>query len=801
MNQDLLLRTVGWTVNRLGLVTILAAALLMTALGSVVFGMAEVVRGQDFGLLLAFSILGLILAWILARSRLSGPAAGVLILAAGFLLVVARIGRLEGPSFALIEAWIRVILHGWPWNHADWTPFLRSLMDLWEPLRALQERLALWGRGLFGGESVIDPASTALVWGWIFWAVSAWAGWSVRRWREPFLGALPAGALLAGSLNFAHAAIASLLVFIGAIWLLKVVIDLSERQRDWTMRGIDYPDDTLADLAVVSIALTMALVSAAALAPSLSISKISDLLESFRPPQPGPVIRAGESLGLKQQPVAPRPLSDLYAPGLPRSHLLGSGPELSQEIVMTVRTGELAPNPASVPVSQPVPRYYWRGLTFDRYTGRGWVTTVTNTYDYKAEQDLQAAELPNHRLVRQDIQLVGKPNPTGNVLYIAGELVTANPAYKADWRPGPPRPVRPAQGSAPVNESDSDLFGASIQATSYPAESLVPIASEEQLRSAGEDYPDWIRKRYLALPDSVPVRVLSLARDLTATQATPYDRARAIEAYLRTFPYSLKLPQPPGTQDVADFFLFDLKRGYCDYYATAMVVLARAAGLPARLVMGYASGQYDPLNARYIVTEADAHSWPEIYFPGYGWIEFEPTASQPSIERPSGAEASQTPEPLPGEDSSTGGGFRPRISWDWLAWIKWIPPLLGAVLISGLLALAIDLLRLRILPPQATLATLFRRLYQQGRPLAVPSRRGDTPYEYTASFANRLATLSKGYRWRRLLAPPMIELRRLADLYVQALYSPTPINERDRAEAVRAWSRLGWRLWLARFLT
>src|SRR4030095_5471201 len=131
-------------------------------------------------------------------------------------------------------------------------------------------------------------------------------------------------------------------------------------------------------------------------------------------------------------------------------------------------------------------------------------------------------------------------------------------------------------------------------------------------------------------PNSVPDRVLVLAREITKGMKNPYDKAKAIESYLRAnYPYDLEIPDPPKEQDVADYFLFDLKRGYCDYYATAMVVLARASGLPARFVSGYSSGSYDAMNAQYIIRDLNAHSWVEIYFPEIGWIEFEPTASQP----------------------------------------------------------------------------------------------------------------------------------------------------------------------------
>ena len=151
------------------------------------------------------------------------------------------------------------------------------------------------------------------------------------------------------------------------------------------------------------------------------------------------------------------------------------------------------------------------------------------------------------------------------------------------------------------------------------------------MRESPSVYPDWVASQFLSLPDSVPARVLALARDLTASASTPYDRALAIENYLREFPYTLEVDAPPPGRDVADYFLFDLKQGYCDYYATSMVVLARAAGLPARLVIGYANGAYDFESAQYIVTENYAHSWVEIYFANIGWVEFEPTASQPAI--------------------------------------------------------------------------------------------------------------------------------------------------------------------------
>ncbi len=149
----------------------------------------------------------------------------------------------------------------------------------------------------------------------------------------------------------------------------------------------------------------------------------------------------------------------------------------------------------------------------------------------------------------------------------------------------------------------------------------------DQLRLAGNNYPASIHN-YLALPDELPERVRDLAVRLTIDQPTPYDQVMAIQDYLRQFPYTLKVPGVPTNRDVADYFLFDLQKGYCDYFATTMAVMVRAVGIPARLVTGFSSGTYDYNTNRFVVVEANAHSWVEVYFPGIGLVEFEPTTNQ-----------------------------------------------------------------------------------------------------------------------------------------------------------------------------
>jgi hypothetical protein len=244
---------------------------------------------------------------------------------------------------------------------------------------------------------------------------------------------------------------------------------------------------------------------------------------------------------------------------------------------------------------------------------------------------------------------------------------------------------------------------------------------------------------------------------------------------------------------VVDYFLFDLQQGYCDYYATSMIVLARAAGLPARLVVGYASGSYDPASAQYVITEAGAHSWPEIYFPEYGWVEFEPTAARPVIDRAIPVDSPDlTTQPLPPLEPVEAKGFEGSTFWGIL--ILAGPFLLLIGLLIWLLA---DHWRLGRLSPAATAALLYERLRRHGHRLAVPTWGSETPYEFAETLTGRVERLAQENRWRVLLLPAVQELRWLADLYVRTSYSPHPPEPAEQGRAIRIWQRLQPRLWLA----
>ncbi|KNY29770.1 DUF4129 domain-containing transglutaminase family protein [Pseudobacteroides cellulosolvens] len=143
-----------------------------------------------------------------------------------------------------------------------------------------------------------------------------------------------------------------------------------------------------------------------------------------------------------------------------------------------------------------------------------------------------------------------------------------------------------------------------------------------------DDYEEASRY-YTGLPDNLPERIYNLAEKITAGKDSDYLKALAIQNYFHSsgYKYSLKPPKLTGNKDYNDFFLFESKKGVCVQFASSMVILARAAGLPARYVEGYVAREYDHATKKYVVRDKHAHAFPEVYIAGYGWMVFEPTVS------------------------------------------------------------------------------------------------------------------------------------------------------------------------------
>ena len=175
----------------------------------------------------------------------------------------------------------------------------------------------------------------------------------------------------------------------------------------------------------------------------------------------------------------------------------------------------------------------------------------------------------------------------------------------------------------------------------YTVESQVQVPSATQLRSAtvGTPLPPRTAQASLQLPSQYP-RVLALARSLTAHDRTTYDKVQSLIKWIGTHTrYSTDIPPLAAGADTVDEFLFGNRVGFCEQISTSLAVMLRSLGIPAREAVGFVPGSYNPVTDLYAVQADDAHAWVQVWFPGYGWQSFDPTAVVPLANPSPGATA------------------------------------------------------------------------------------------------------------------------------------------------------------------
>ncbi len=268
----------------------------------------------------------------------------------------------------------------------------------------------------------------------------------------------------------------------------------------------------------------------------------------------------------------------------------------------------------------------WRGSVLDEFTGKRWKATLSGFPLMRHADggiDLRGAMLSsgyqakgwepiNYRVLMEPIGL--------NVFFL--------PSVAQEVR-GNYRFVQVDDGGAVFN-ADRDHF-----LTTYNGLSNVAIPPLTELRQATAEPPPGITNRYLKTP-RLDRRIVALAEQVTAKAVSPYEKAAALELYLRTnFGYTLQLPQTPVDDPLANF-LFERKQGHCEYFASAMAVMLRTLGIPSRIVNGFRTGEYNDVTGSYIIRARDAHSWVEAYFAGAGWVAFDPTPASGAVTFKSG---------------------------------------------------------------------------------------------------------------------------------------------------------------------
>ncbi len=262
----------------------------------------------------------------------------------------------------------------------------------------------------------------------------------------------------------------------------------------------------------------------------------------------------------------------------------------------------------------------WRGKAFDFFDGRGWRSTAP------AGSARRNAVLREARPEDSWAEVEVLPEAGTTAIFTAGELVQIDPPSRL-----PPRASAPALVMV-ADAFDNRLVQPDPEQSYQYAFRFRPFELA-RLAGAGMDYPEPVRQHYLQLPTDLDPRVRELAQRLGAGPSDPLAKVRAIEQALRSgYEYSTELP---GTvADPLAHFLFERKKGHCEYFSTALTVLLRAAGVPARNATGFFGGVRDE-DGRYSIRGGDAHSWTEVYFPGFGFVPFDATPAEGRAARPS----------------------------------------------------------------------------------------------------------------------------------------------------------------------
>jgi hypothetical protein len=286
------------------------------------------------------------------------------------------------------------------------------------------------------------------------------------------------------------------------------------------------------------------------------------------------------------------------------------------------------------------PRYLrWRGIALETYDGRAWSLSNDPEHPERRQpysQDRNSQEGPaadagfyrDHILSGDLLRRQEEARRTQSDLSTIEQMIVLEPlstdilfaTQKAFRLRAPLRIIY-------KDKSTDALSGAGAKGrTSYAVSSDLSIPSEQELRADAPASASQSKKQvYLQRPRKLDPRISQLAHEITRNAPTPYDKARAIENYLKTeFHYTLDLKV--GNEDPLADFLFNTREGHCEYFATAMVIMLRTLEIPSRIVNGFQMGEYNELNDMYVVRESDAHSWVEAYFPhNDSWIEFDPT--------------------------------------------------------------------------------------------------------------------------------------------------------------------------------
>lgn len=715
---------------------------------------------------LALAVIATALAVIVAGSAATAP----LIVGLSRLPLVAFLGALVVTALALSRWRVRWAL---PLSLLLAIPIslLAAGWDPWQApshsLRQLHAMLRMIEAGTAGDTTAPDFLFFLAIWGG-----TAWLGWFAVRATRPLIAITPSVAIVATDvLNVPQEQGFSVLGLVVCCCALLLVTGYERSLGEARGRGVWLHDDVRWNFWQMGVVVTVLVLAVTAFAPPVSTVDHTLSLQN-RLFQVGPDLQRSAGQGgtaagsgtLLQYTRTVRLLGPLHQ---------------SNQTVFTYSSDLSFPGP-----------YYFAGSTATLAAGGAWLPPdgTDDTGVLRRNTPLPWATPLQQQATAQFQVTLRSPQQVGpRTVFYPGQLEQVSIPTELLLRYG----VAPENVVAVDQAQDSNGVPQSYQVTVAGS-----TATAGQLASAGTAYPAWVRPyaqplstRYL--PRSVLNRIHGLALQATAVaQSDPYDEATAIQNYLRAnYGYTLTPKSVPAGEDPLQAFLNHQTGGYCVYFATAMADMLRSLGVPVVLVNGYGPGTFDAATQRYVVKASDAHTWPEVYFPGYGWISFEPTPQPGYGTVPRGGTSIGCPSDICGSagtaaglggqnpasghgregvDNGTGAAPATRASGFPVIW-----PVLGGILLALLAVLAWCGWWLS----PRTLRMRWRRTGRLARLAGVPPDRSESPLE----FGDRL-----GRAVPAVAAPALA----LASAVTVAAYAPPGTGPAREGAAAEAWSAL-----------
>lgn len=531
-----------------------------------------------------------------------------------------------------------------------------------------------------GNIMVTDPILFISVLAILVWAIAISSGFTLTRYGKAWVSILPPGlALMIISYYDQANPATSRYIFFFVLFTLLLVgrSTYLHSLKEWQLQKVNLTPKAQSDLRKAMLIFIIIVLAISWMIPltKTQTRRYSEFWSNLTKPWESLVNKIGRAL-------EPLRNATIGAEGSFDATLtLGTSTTLGNSTLFTVTPDDTLPFGLN---------QYWKVRSYNLYMNDMWLTS--NDYDYVVFFPQRfRLDSPDWTLRDQHTySFFMNTNQAGNFYYVNSPTwISRQVEFAVQTLPDGQQDVIAAFADPLLQSGET-----------YQVQADIPNPTIYDLRTVQQVYPEWL-ERYTQLPLNFPVAISQLAQTLTKNLDSPYDKAQAITQYLRNnITYSASIGTIPEDADPIEWFLFEHKAGYCNFYATAEVLMLRSIGIPARLAVGYAQGEYDPETGSFSVRQKDKHAWPEVYFNEFGWVEFEPTTFISTISRPIGAppvvnegqepldlpqiepEETEIPTPVPTKVPEQ-VVFVPEVPVEkgWILWLIWVVIL---VFIAGL---------------------------------------------------------------------------------------------------------------------